>query len=119
MNAASKIDARPRFRLQLKHGVAIGPGKAELLERIAELGSISAAGRAMGMGYRTAWLMVGSMNAHFREPLVSSTKGGVNGGGAALTPLGAEVLRRYRTMERHALKAIGKDIEQLESLIRR
>ena len=114
----AKIDAQPHFRLQLKHGVAIGPGKAELLEHIAALGSISAAGKAMGMGYRTAWLMVNSMNAHFKEPLVSSTKGGSNGGGAVLTKLGTDVLSRYRAMELRALKAISKDIEHLESLIR-
>lgn len=113
------IEPQPRFRLQIKHGVAIGPGKAELLEHIAELGSISAAGKAMGMGYRTAWLLVSSMNEHFREPLVIGSKGGVGGGGTALTPLGKEVLRRYRAMERRALKAIAKDVAHLESLIRR
>ena len=111
------IEPQPRFRLQIKHGVAIGPGKAELLEHIAELGSISAAGKAMGMGYRTAWLLVSSMNEHFKQPLVLAAKGGVGGGGAALTSLGKEVLRRYRAMERRALKAIASDVRHLESLI--
>ena len=90
------IEPQSRFRLQIQHGVALGPGKAQLLEHIAELGSISAAGKAMGMGYRTAWLLVSSMNEHFKRPLVIGSKGGVGGGGAALTSLGEEVLRRYR-----------------------
>ena len=109
---------QPSFRLQIKHGVAIGPGKAELLERIAERGSISQAGKAMGMSYRTAWLLVDSMNEHFTAPLVVTSKGGANGGGAQLTPLGMDVLQRYRAMERRALKAIARDIGELGSLIK-
>jgi molybdate transport system regulatory protein len=61
----------PNLRLQLKHGVAIGPGKAALLESIAQVGSISAAGRALGMSYKHAWLLVNSMNTHFRGPVAS------------------------------------------------
>ncbi|MGR4871088.1 winged helix-turn-helix domain-containing protein [Variovorax sp. LARHSF232] len=113
-----RVEPQPNFRLQLKHGVAMGPGKAELLEHIAELGSITRAGKAMAMSYRTAWQLVNTMNEHFIGPLVVSTKGGASGGGAQLTPLGEDVLRRYRTMEQRALKAIAKDIAHLESLIR-
>ena len=72
----------------------------------------------MQMSYRTAWALVTDMNEHFVEPLVASTKGGKGGGGASLTPLGKEVLRRYRAMERRALKAISKDVTRLEALIR-
>lgn len=113
-----RIEPEPNFRLQIKRGVVLGPGKVTLLQYIAELGSISQAGRAMQMSYRTAWKLVTDMNQHFVEPLVSLTKGGPRGGGASLTPLGKDVLRRYRAMERRALKAIRKDIAQLESLIR-
>jgi len=113
-----RIEPAARFRLQIKHGVVLGPGKVALLEHIAQLGSISQAGKAMQMSYRTAWALVSDMNKHFVEPLVISSKGGAGGGGANLTPLGDEVLRRYRAMERRALRAISKDIAHLESLIR-
>lgn len=113
-----RIEPEPNFRLQIRRGVALGPGKVALLEHIAELGSISQAGKAMQMSYRTAWALVTSMNEHFVEPLVVSTKGGAGGGGASLTPLGSDVLRRYRAMERRALRAISKDIAHLESLVR-
>jgi molybdate transport system regulatory protein len=43
------------LRLLASGGPAIGPGKAELIERIAETGSISAAARDMGMSYRRSW----------------------------------------------------------------
>lgn len=109
----------PNLRLQLKHGVAIGPGKAALLESIAEVGSISAAGRALGMSYKRAWLLVDSMNTHFRSRLVEAAKGGNKRGGAVLTPLGAEVLERYRRMERKALKSIASEITGFEALLKR
>ncbi len=113
-----RITPEPNLRLQIKHGVAIGPGKADLLERIAELGSISQAGAAMGMSYRTAWALVQGMNADFVEPLVAVNRGGASGGGASLTPMGKDVLACYRKMERVALKAITKEVAHLEALIR-
>jgi len=94
-------DPRLKLKLQLVCGddYAMGPGKAALLEAIAAHGSISAAGRALGMSYRRAWLLVDSMNRCWSTPLVSTTHGGPRGGGAALTALGATVVERYRALE--------------------
>ena len=97
--------------------IAMGPGKADLLEAISETGSISAASRAMGMSYRRAWLLVDTMNRCFREPLVITEKGGPHGGGAGLSDLGAAVLRRYRSMERKADRAAASDRVVLASLL--
>ena len=92
----------PRLKLNLRlfHGdeIAMGPGKADLLEAIEHTGSISAAGRSMEMSYRRAWLLVDEMNRCFKSPLVETAKGGSHGGGAHLTPFGQEVLARYREM---------------------
>jgi molybdate transport system regulatory protein len=116
---ATKDAADPRaLRLRVYAGdvIAIGPGKADLLAAIADTGSISAAGRALGMSYRRSWELVAIMNAHFREPLVLSVKGGANGGGAELSPLGHDVLKRYRAMERRAAKAVAGDMDHIRSL---
>jgi molybdate transport system regulatory protein len=78
---------------------AIGPGKAELLEAIGREGSISAAGRAMGMSYRRAWTLVDTMNRCWTEPLVQTSIGGGTGGGAKLTPFGEAVLKAFRELE--------------------
>ena len=94
------------FRFLLPDG-AFGPGKAELLAHIAETGSISAAGRKMEMSYRRAWSLVAEVNAQFGEPLVSAERGGQSGGGAKLTPRGAEVLETWRGAER-ALSAAAE-----------
>ena len=91
------------LRLTFSDACAVGPGKVRLLEEIADHGSISAAGRAMKMSYRRAWLLVDELNRSFNEPLVVTQLGGPQGGGASLTPLGAEVVRRYRSIERRIL----------------
>ncbi|HTR77421.1 MAG TPA: hypothetical protein VMH39_04900 [Gemmatimonadaceae bacterium] len=96
--------SRPRIRLLHRADIALGPGKAELLEGIAELGSIAAAGRRMGMSYPRAWLLIETMNRCFREPVVEATKGGVNGGGAVVTPFGLTVLKRFHRLEEHAAR---------------
>lgn len=96
-----------RLLLRLMHGtdIAIGPGKADLLEAIAATGSISGAGRRMGLSYRRAWLLVDTMNRSFAAPLVAAAKGGAHGGGAALTEAGTAVLAEYRAAEAAARAA--------------
>jgi molybdate transport system regulatory protein len=78
---------------------AFGPGKADLLERIASEGSISKAAKSMEMSYSRAWQLVDAMNNAFRKPLVEPKTGGKKGGGAALTKAGEEMLSLYRKME--------------------
>ena len=96
----------------------LGPGKAELLARIAETGSIAAAGRQMGLSYKRAWMLVEEMNAAFRDPLVTSTRGGPGGGGAQLTETGARVLGLYRGIVKTARAAAATDIAALEAMLR-
>jgi molybdate transport system regulatory protein len=96
-------EAKPPLRLTLRIDHAgrhmLGPGKVRLLEMIGEHGSISAAGRAMGMSYRRAWLLVEAMNLTFASEVVAAKPGGSGGGGARLTAMGQEVVRRYRDIE--------------------
>ncbi len=118
MNAPNDITLRPKVRLEIKQGTAIGPGKARLLEAMARTGSISAAARELDMSYRRAWLLASSLNQAFKSPLIEASKGGSGGGGALLTPLGYEVLRRYRRMEYKALRAIDSDMRAFNTLLR-
>lgn len=104
---------RLRLRLDLAAGVSFGPGKAELLQAIAETGSIAAAGRRIGMSYKRAWQLVDVLNRDFAAPLVSASRGGARGGGAALTPLGAEVLAAYRALEAQAAAGLHDGLARL------
>ncbi|MFB2531097.1 winged helix-turn-helix domain-containing protein [Paracoccus sp. p4-l81] len=87
------------LRLYLSETEMLGPGKAALLDGIARTGSISAAGRELGMSYKRAWMLVEAMNSMFHTPLVSSARGGPGGGGAELTATGQHVLTLFRDIE--------------------
>lgn len=115
---ASPVDVKTRFRIQIKHGVAIGPGKADVLEGIAETGSIAEAGRRLHMSYQRVWSLVAAMNQDFVGPLVVKQRGGVAGGGAQLTPTGRRVLTIYRSMEHDARRAVSKRLLQLLRFIK-
>ena len=94
-------DAILKLKVQLYSGdeIAIGPGKADLLEAIRQYGSISAAGRAMGMSYRRAWLLVDAMNRCWQQPLVETSPGSAHGGGARVSAFGEGVLTHYRALQ--------------------
>lgn len=111
---------RPRLRIRIVFGDTemIGPGKAELLERIERCGSIAAAGREMGMSYKRAWQLIGTLNAMFNGPLVESTRGGPGGGGAVLTDVGRQVLRLYRAFESDAADAGAARLKAMQTLLR-
>jgi molybdate transport system regulatory protein len=108
----------PQLRILLGAAIAIGPGKADLLEAIARTGSIAAAGRTLGMSYRRAWLLVDTMNRSFRTPLVGAAKGGRRGGGAVLTANGRRVLARYRRMEERAHRLLAKEMTRFAALLK-
>ena len=97
---------------------AMGPGKAELIERIAQTGSISAAARDMGMSYRRAWQLVESLNATYREPVVITAIGGQRGGGATVTPYGRQIAAHFRSMEDKASAAIAADLKRFSRRLR-
>ncbi|MFN3547910.1 MAG: winged helix-turn-helix domain-containing protein [Mesorhizobium sp.] len=111
---------RPTVRIRVVFDAAgmIGPGKAELLERIDRTGSISAAGREMNMSYKRAWMLVETLNAMFREPVVESTRGGVQGGGAVLTDTGRRILDLYRRFEAEAVASGAERLAEMQSMLR-
>jgi molybdate transport system regulatory protein len=110
---------RVQFRLRIHRddAIAIGPGKVDLLEAVAETGSISAAARQLGMSYRRAWLLIDQLNRALVSPAVTTATGGAHGGGAALTPVGAAVVRHYRAIESCARLAAAPDITALTRLL--
>jgi molybdate transport system regulatory protein len=107
-----------RIRIVFGEDAMLGPGKAELLERIKDCGSIAAAGRSMSMSYKRAWMLVEEMNNAFRDPLVESTRGGAKGGGARLTDAGLEVLINYRKLEDIMAEAGAARIGLIRSMLR-
>lgn len=114
----SRLEEKTRFRVQVKHAVAIGPGKADVLQGIAETGSIAETGRRLAMSYQRVWSLVAAMNRDFVAPLVLTQRGGTAGGGAQLTPMGEQALALYRAIEQDAQSAVAKRLPRLLKLIR-
>jgi molybdate transport system regulatory protein len=108
----------PRFRIDDETQIALGPGKADLLEAIARTGTIRDAASALGMSYMRAWRLVGEMNAAFRRPLVEASRGGERRGGASLTAAGSRALALYREMEAEALRAAGGRWARLRRMLK-
>lgn len=110
----------PRIKLRLEYDapLVLGPGKLQLLTLIERLGSISAAGREMGMSYKRAWLLVEEMNAAFANPVVDSNRGGPGGGGATVTATGQEVMRRFRALETLLADQGASDLAALSALLK-
>ncbi len=106
-------------RIDLDPEGRIGPGKIQLLEKIAACGSISAAGRAMDMSYKRAWDLVDEINRICGRAVVERQAGGKNGGGATLTPFGVSLVARYRKIESAALAAVRKELVALRADIGR
>jgi molybdate transport system regulatory protein len=109
---------RLTLRVDLGSGRALGPGKIRLLEAIEKTGSISQAGRNLGMSYRRAWLLVDAMHNCFRDPVIAAQPGGAHGGGATLTSFGQQLVERYRAIEADALVATRKHLHDIESALK-
>jgi len=89
---------RGRMWLEKDGELYIGWGRAILLERIDEFGSIAAAARSMKLGYRNAWLWVAAMNRLAPVLLVEKITGGVGGRHSRLTEEGKRVVSEYKEL---------------------
>ena len=106
-------DGLTHLRVTLSETAYIGPGRADLLELIDKTGSISGAGKAMGMSYKRAWGLVQALNEGFGRPLVESSRGGAAQGGARLNEAGRFVLEQYRSMQDKTRQAIADEVTAL------
>jgi len=115
----SRSHAKLSLRIYLGEEIALGPGKADLLDAIVEAGSITEAGKRLGMSYKRAWMLVDTMNRCFKSTLVETSKGGAARGGAELTTFGRDVLERYRAMQIAAQASVRDEAKRLEGLLAR
>ena len=116
LNRARGWQAHPRWRMTRGGQIALGPGKADLLEAIERTGSISAAALSLGMSYRRSWLLVEMMNRCFLGPLVATSSHRRRG--AALTADGRLVLRLYRRIQSRSRRAVQPELAALLRLLR-
>ena len=108
---------RIRLRVYMGEEIALGPGKAQLLEAIARTGSILGAARSLGMSYMRAWTLVRTMNRCFKGPLVRAARGGSRGGRAELTARGRKILELYANMTSKSLRAAEPSWRKVRSQV--
>jgi molybdate transport system regulatory protein len=111
-------NTRLTLRVDFGSKRSIGPGKIRLLEEIGRGGSISQAGRTLGMSYRRAWFLIDDLNHCFRQAVVHAKSGGLHGGGAALTAFGVVLVRDYRAIESAVSGAAKSRLRGLEAALR-
>ena len=112
------VETRLTLRVDFGANRSIGPGKVRLLEAVGRTGSISQAGRELGMSYRRAWLLINDLNLCFRHAVVDAQPGGTQGGGAKLTRFGEKLIRDYRAIESGASRAAKTHLRSLGSSLR-
>lgn len=105
-----------RPRLYIGDGIAIGPGKIDLLRAVGETRSIAAAARSLGIPYKRAWLLIDSLNGGFGQPVVATATGGKGGGGTSLTTLGQELVAAYDALEKRLNAEAAPELEALRKL---
>jgi molybdate transport system regulatory protein len=117
-SAPKKPILKPRLRVVCGNEIALGPGKAELLEVLIQTGSLNEAARRLDISYMRAWMLVKTMNECFREPVTVAERGGRKGGGMKVTATGRRVLALYQEMESAALTSTKAAWTDLQKLVR-
>jgi molybdate transport system regulatory protein len=92
-----------------------GPGPVELLERIANSGSISAAAKEMDMSYKKAWALINHLNAQTSVPMVVAQTGGEKGGGSVVTPEALELIAYYRALRERFSEFLKQETQNLRA----
>ncbi len=106
-------------RLNVTATLGFGDGKHEvaderdlrLLEQVREQGSITAAAKAVGVTYKTAWDRLRNLQTRLGTPLIVAAKGGRGGGRTQLSEHGAALLARYEKLRRAQSLAVDRYID--------
>jgi molybdate transport system regulatory protein len=100
--------------LESADGHFFGPGPVELLERIAETGSINMAAKEMNMSYKKAWALVNTLNAQTSAPVVIPQVGGKKGGGSTITAEAMELIKYHRLLRQRFADFLEKETQGLK-----
>ena len=91
-----------------------GPGPVELLERIAETGSINAAAKEMKMSYKKAWELITRLNEQTERPVVIPQTGGEKGGGSVLTEEAIRLIEYHKELRNRFSDFLREESKRLE-----
>lgn len=95
-----------------------GIGVIRLLNAIVEHGSIHHAAKTCGLSYVKAWTMMNRLDQGLGQPVLRRQTGGVNGGGAVLTPFGKKFLRAFERHHHQLNQIAQRRIQHLERILK-
>jgi 8-oxo-dGTP diphosphatase len=88
-------DLKLKMWLERDGRFIVSDGRAKLLRKVKDMGSLSKAAKEMGMSYRHAWGIIHRISQNAGGDVVHSIRGGREGGVTSLTSFGEEILREY------------------------
>ncbi len=99
---------KSRIWIESEAGMFLGNGRVRLLKAIEETGSLSKAARSINLSYKKAWNLLDSINNNAKEPIVITSTGGKDGGGARVTPYGKELIKQFETINNETIAFLNK-----------
>ncbi len=115
MASRNKYKVKGRIWIEINDKTFIGEGKALLLKKTAELGSLRKAAAEMNISYRKAWYSINHMNKAAEKPVIILKHGGKQGGIAELTEFGEEILTMFEKMENEFLTFLNSKTKEANS----
>ncbi|QKX04023.1 LysR family transcriptional regulator [Aquimarina sp. TRL1] len=94
------VKIKSRIWIEVDDNVLIGEGRVRLLKAIENTGSLSKAAKKLNMSYKKAWDLIYSMNNATSCPVITTTIGGKNGGGAVLTEHGKTLIDFFEELNK-------------------
>jgi molybdate transport system regulatory protein len=93
---ADRLIPRSKVWVELGGKVVLSEWRTELLEAVAQTGSLAQAAEQLDVPYRTAWYKIKEIEDRLGIKLLDTQTGGSTGGGSTLTPAGRDLLARFR-----------------------
>lgn len=90
-----------------------GKGKTQVLEVIAQVGSIAKAAEILGMNYKKCWTHLKILAQNLDEELVNTKRGGKEDAGTTLNPRAYELINAYKQLQRDIEEYANKRFKEL------
>ncbi len=105
---------KSRIWIEKDGDVFLGYGRIQLLKKVDETHSISAAAKTLNMSYKKAWRLINSMNELAKTPLIVKNIGGKDGGGTTLTKYGKEVICEFETLNNNCMNYLNSEFKKVD-----
>ena len=107
---------KSRIWIELDDNVLLGEGRVRLIKAIDTTGSLSKAAKSLNMSYKKAWTLIDAVNKSSEQPVIITSVGGKNGGGAQLTPYGKKLITAFDTINTDCWKYLDKQLYKIDKI---